>query len=315
MENKVENSRFEHRANCPVCCCTTSKVLYSEDAGSGATWEFLQSYYSGRIEQDVVTGVPYEVVQCADCDFVWQSYVLSEVWLTELYEQWIAPDESLAKEKAKSAAVHSSRANQLSLIGSLLRSCSPQDIRVLDFGMGWGFWAVMAKAFGFQICGHDLSPSRQQFAKANGITVIDDLSNYSEYFDYINIEQVLEHVVDPAALLKVLAKLLRFRGVTRIGVPDGRMFLRKWQRGKWVPSKDQVHPLEHVNCFTHRTLTHLADSCGLRPISLVRLIGIQLRQCLTGCTSFTCVASSLYTHACGTAVVFEKEANSKPLSD
>ncbi|MCP4388177.1 MAG: hypothetical protein GY802_07770, partial [Gammaproteobacteria bacterium] len=35
----------------------------------------------------------------------------------------------------------------------------------------------------------------------------------------------------------------------------------------WSPALDAIHPLEHINCFTRKTLVDMAAGAGLRPVS------------------------------------------------
>ena len=54
----------------------------------------------------------------------------------------------------------------------------------------------------------ELSPSRKYLIE-EGIKVLDEISieKYQSFFDYIRIEQVLEHVVDINLILKLIKKL------------------------------------------------------------------------------------------------------------
>jgi len=48
----------------------------------------------------------------------------------------------------------------------------PSEIRFLDSGMGWGNWCFIAKGFGCDVYGMEISDARKEYAAASGITVV-----------------------------------------------------------------------------------------------------------------------------------------------
>jgi SAM-dependent methyltransferase len=90
-------------------------------------------------------------------------------------------------------------------------------------------------------------------------------------FDFINTEQLIEHVADPAAMVAELASRLRPGGVLKISVPSQmgvRSTLEGLKRGgKPVYGKIMpIFPLEHVNCFSAEGLVALGAKLGLRQV-------------------------------------------------
>ena len=79
----------------------------------------------------------------------------------------------------------------------------PIELQFLDFGMGWGKWCQMAKAFGCQVYGLELSKARIKYASSLGISVLsnEELNHYK--FDYINADQVFEHITNPKNTLQI----------------------------------------------------------------------------------------------------------------
>ena len=105
--------------------------------------------------------------------------------------------------------------------------------------------------------------------KKNGITVITCDEIQGSNFDFINTDQVFEHLPQPLETLKHLATGLRKGGVVRICVPDGngnKAVLSKmdWEAAKGtIDSLNIVAPLEHINCYTTQSLVILAKEAGL----------------------------------------------------
>ena len=85
-----------------------------------------------------------------------------------------------------------------------------------------------------------------------------------EKYDFIFANQVFEHLPDPRAALTTLVACLRPGGVVYLRVPDGRDVAAALRANGWQPHLDAVHPLEHINCFTRRSLIDFAGRCGLR---------------------------------------------------
>jgi SAM-dependent methyltransferase len=120
----------------------------------------------------------------------------------------------------------------------------------------------MAQAYGYRVAGFELSPRRQQHARAWGIHVIDSLESLERY-DFVNCHQTLEHVPDPLATLARLVEALEPGGLLRVSVPDGLGMEQQLAAPGWRAGKDALHPLEHLNCFTGSTLARLAARVGL----------------------------------------------------
>lgn len=133
--------------------------------------------------------------------------------------------------------------------------------------MGWGFWCLMAKAHGYNVCGIEMSKSRIDYARNNGIHVYDNLSKIDKAFDFIYSNQVFEHVSDPVGSLQMLVKHLKDDGIMKISVPNGISVVKENFTSNWQASKNAIHPLEHINCFNNSTLKLLADKSNLKYLS------------------------------------------------
>ena len=157
--------------------------------------------------------------------------------------------------------------HQVKHIQLCLPAKKSEEICVLDFGMGWGYWCMAAQSCGYQVMGFEMSEVRRQFAKDNGIETIRDFAELgTQQFDFINAEQVFEHLPKPLQTLQSLVAYLNPNGVVRIAVPDGQGITRELTRPHWQASKNVIHPLEHINCFTHSSLLRLGEQAGLRVI-------------------------------------------------
>lgn len=260
---------FVTRNACPLCRNSQTTCLYDCDFGEGLTYEFILSFYRGRIPREAVAGRRYRIMHCAVCDFCYQQNILDEYSMEIFYDRLISDEESLTKREEAGHRYFHRLLESAKVIGTLVPSAQPRRVRVLDFGMGWGHWAIAAKALGYNVYGAELSEKRIAFAKMHGIPVIDVTApEYAHTFDFINTDQVMEHVADPTAITSILARLLKPGGVLKIFVPDGARTAKEVMRSGWRPCKDAIQPLEHINAFTFKSLNRLVKSFGLQPVAV-----------------------------------------------
>ena len=272
----MQVNHFVERTCCPCCSSDRTKSLKSLDYDDPKLQRYLHEYYSpqGHIEVEYLIGARYEVLECAECTLVYQRFIPDDELMFRLYEHWIDPE--LVFERYEKTYPYSYYFDYAATVDTLVRyfGKKPREIRVLDFAMGWGNWLRMASAFGLQVFGCELSPSRASYAQKHNVGVIEWKDIPGGDYDFINLDQVLEHVADPPGLLEHLKTGLAEGGLLRISVPDGRDIKRKLMVENWTADKDdpdsmyEIAPLEHINCFTNYSLTRLASSVGLVPQKL-----------------------------------------------
>ena len=258
-------SNFVYRASCELCGSSNKSILISKPFTAPAIWDFIEQYYASRVERDVLEGAPYEIAKCRQCGFLWQTYILNDWWMEVLYDQWILASGSLTKKRQSDLNDYMRYAREAYVIGRMIGK-QPHLIRVLDYGMGWGYWCLMAKAFGYEAYGVELSQARIDFAKENGIQTVDLSTLNGPQFDFINSEQSFEHIPHPLAQLKQLVSILNPGGIIRLAVPDASGKEASFSNPDWRAAKNAFHPLEHINAFTRQTLSELARQAGLRVI-------------------------------------------------
>ena len=113
-----------------------------------------------------------------------------------------------------------------------------------------------------------------EYAQKNGINVItwDEIPEYK--FDFVNTEQVFEHIPNPLDTLKYLRDSLKPTGLIKISVPNGKNIKKKLKIGDWMAPKgsknslNSVSPLEHINCYTRTSLIKMAERAGLVRVRL-----------------------------------------------
>ena len=260
------NLAFHRRTACPLCESAEQKVLCEIPYGEERIANFIGQFYQGRVASEFLSTGTYRVVACMHCDFAYQDPILNENGMQALYQDWVDNAHSLHKKQSAKSKLYRQYAGQANTLTRLFDR-RPHQVRVLDFGMGWGYWSRMAQAHGFDVTGYELSPQRGRYARDMGIKVVDKLPGAGAHFDYIHANQVFEHLPDPLHTLKDLCTRLAPGGVVCIRVPDGRRVAEILARRGWSPELNAVHPLEHINCFTRKTLTSMSNRAGLTPFN------------------------------------------------
>lgn len=276
MPSKV-NNHFIKRLQCPVCQSDNLKVLYTESYESDLIKNYLDDFYNpqGGVEHEYLVGTDFSLQKCSNCDLVYQENVPNDDLMFRLYEQWIDPNIVCEARDKLPLWYYESYANQLLDLVSFFNK-PPNNLEYLDFGMGWGKWCLMAKAFGCQVYGLELSKERIAYAKRNGIKVLDETDLNTHQFDYINTDQVFEHIPNPLQVLHDLVALLKPEGIIKISVPNGNQVEHLLETMDWSAKKGHqnslnvVAPLEHINCFKTKTIMILAEACNLELIEVPR---------------------------------------------
>jgi SAM-dependent methyltransferase len=265
---------FKFREHCPSCEATASRVLLKVPFSDPDIRRAMEELYAktGRYDAARVEDAVFELRECNACGLVFQSNVPGDALMRDLYEMWHDENKTLTRWTEN---VDITRRLEISREVALAWNLARSDrvpLRILDYGCGMGLWGGTARAFGAEVWAVEYSASRRAHCEEIGLRMCDDCDLPMDYFDYIHVDQVLEHVEHPRALVSKLARHLRFGGVICIAVPQGthlKRALNSWRNevkrlnlGRLNP----VVPLLHLNCFTQRNLTMLASQFGLSRI-------------------------------------------------
>lgn len=188
--------------------------------------------------------------------------------MEELYERAISPTASLGKRETGNLDSFIARSRRIEKLLSLVKRPQALDIKLLDFGMGWGHLALAAKALGASVTGIEISAQRVKFAQRMGLNVAKNLEELAEErFSVINADQVLEHVPDPLGLLAEFRQRLEPDGMVSVTVPSFAQVREALMRSRYTPGNDALHPLEHLQAFSWQALNKMAHMAGLVPLT------------------------------------------------
>ena len=142
---------------------------------------------------------------------------------------------------------------------------------ILDIGCGPGYFLKKVIDRGWKCFG--VEPSRQAARHAAGLGI--DVKNafFNEEtasslgrFDAVHLSEVLEHVPDPAEVLKRASGLLNKGGVICCVVPNDYSPVQKVLKDKLNFSPYWLAPPHHINYFSFSTLKGLMERSGFQVI-------------------------------------------------
>lgn len=134
---------------------------------------------------------------------------------------------------------------------------------LLDCGCGAGAFAAEMRDRGWDAVGMDFSPHAVATARAHyGLRAIEGTLPHPEVppesLDAVTLRMVLEHVHDPAQLLRAAFDALRPGGWLCVAVPN----LAAWGFGAFGPAWFPLRLPWHLLHFTPATLHRVVTDCG-----------------------------------------------------
>lgn len=140
--------------------------------------------------------------------------------------------------------------------------------RLLDVGCGLGYLLEAARARGWDAAGVDPSPVAVAEARRKGFEAHHGLLHEANLpagsFDAVALLQVVEHLLDPRALIAECRRLLRPGGALLVETPNPASMLARVKRERfnyWIP------PV-HCVWYTPDALGRLLGAAGFRPVKV-----------------------------------------------
>lgn len=273
MQNNHVSEYFVKRSACPACLSRHFSTIYSCEYLQDPVRAFLEAFYNkqGFVELHYLENGVYTVAECESCGLIFQQYIPDDVLAERIYEHWIDPEVSF--QKAEKNKINAHHLQEVAIIREYLDPVNPSELTFFDYGMGWGKWCQAAKSIGCQVYGAELSRNRIANAERLGVEVLEWEQIPQKKFDFINTDQVIEHVPDPLGTIRHLAKALKPKGLLKINVPNGigikqKLRFNNWKRSHGVTSLNAILPLEHINCFKHQQIIKMGKLAGLVPVKI-----------------------------------------------
>ena len=138
---------------------------------------------------------------------------------------------------------------------------------VLDIGSGPGFFLLNGKKRGWDVKGIEPSIWAAEYGRSLGLDILnmfftEQSASSLGKFDVINLGEVLEHIPNPADMLKLVHAQLNTGGLVCVIVPNDFNPLQVILRDDLGFNPWWVVPGHHLNYFNFVSLTSLLEKCG-----------------------------------------------------
>jgi len=235
---------------------------------------YLEEFYRPYplCDFEPLSGANYRLVSCKQCGCLFQNPVPSDNFLAKFYGEGLYGSPHKKSPSAEPYLVEQ-MTRELMMVVRYLQPRASRPI-VLDFGAGNGQWAKLASAAGLDTHASDLSEHAYPLLGSWGIVCHRQDKLPTSSFDFINTEQVFEHLPRPTEVLVRLVEALRPGGVLKIGVPHDPQIRRKLTQPDWLAPKNSpgslnaVAPVEHLNYFESASLLAFCQRAGLLPMTV-----------------------------------------------
>lgn len=230
--------------NCPVCRAVAvdpQKILWDDRYG-----------YPGQ----------FELMRCTNCGHAYLNCDMTPGQLSELYTNYY-PRKTFDLDQCKPHAEKSGLGAWFNGLNSSAFRCVPKNVRVLDVGCGFGQSLGYHTARGCDVYGVEADENIRRVADKFGYKVhvglFDDSIYEPEYFDYVTMDQVIEHVADPVSTLRGMARILKSGGTAILSTPNAGGWGAKTFGRRWI----NWHAPYHVQFFSRNSMQIAAKRAGL----------------------------------------------------
>ncbi|MEZ0315962.1 MAG: class I SAM-dependent methyltransferase [Methylophilaceae bacterium] len=139
----------------------------------------------------------------------------------------------------------------------------PRSVRVLDIGCGFGQSLGYHQARGCEVYGVEADENIRRVAEKFDYKVHVGLFDPAQYpdgfFDYVTMDQVIEHVTDPLSTFSGVAKILKSGGRLVLSTPNANGWGAKTFGRRWI----NWHTPYHLQFFSKRSIKLAAEQAGL----------------------------------------------------
>lgn len=236
---------IEDRTTCPVCrsdCLKMIGNLFDDRYG------FFGKFY---------------LYLCFNCAHIFLNTRHDDATLKRLYTDYY-PRSEMSLESFRVAPEVSGFNSWLNGAKRSAYCWVPEKVRILDVGCGFGQTLGYHKSRGCEVYGVEADENIRKVADKFGFNVhvgLFDPNLYKpNYFDYVTLDQVIEHVTDPIETLKGIAHVLRPGGMAIFSTPNSHGWGAKLFGRVWI----NWHAPYHLNHFSVESMSIAAEKAGLR---------------------------------------------------
>lgn len=139
----------------------------------------------------------------------------------------------------------------------------PKNVKILDIGCGFGESLGYHQSRGCKVFGVEVDENIRRVADKYGYKVhvgLFDPNIYQKnFFDYVTMSQVIEHVTDPVQTLQGITRILKPGGLAILSTPNANGWGAKSFGRYWI----NWHAPYHLQFFTLQSMQLAVEQSGL----------------------------------------------------
>ncbi len=202
-----------------------------------------------------------DIVKCNHCNTIYTNPVFNEEKYLEIY-QGKNYQEIVKKLGEESHLYRKNRfgKERMDFIEKFHDKELPRTY--LDIGCSTGFIIEEGNERGWKTTGIELNPSAVTFAKERNLNVLDlpiEKIAFDNKFSAVSLFDVLEHLINPKKILKIIHDILEPNGNIFIYVPN---FASAYKDLSGVENAHFIWPTHHLTYFTPETLKLFLEDNG-----------------------------------------------------
>jgi SAM-dependent methyltransferase len=202
----------------------------------------------------------------------WRCSACELIFVHDIYPEFFGGREVL-EDPAHFRLRSAPKPSQRKEYARILQGCAAyrRRNRLLEIGCGDGLFLVTATAAGWQCSGVDIMPAAARFAREErGLDVrpgeLFDAAFGDGEFDVVYMNEVIEHLVEPVALMREVRRVLRPEGLALVRTGNARSWSARWRGPQWFYYK-RFGRLGHIRFYSPQAARALAAAAGFASLS------------------------------------------------
>jgi len=237
------------KKNCPIC--NSAKIalfykLYDDRYG-----------YKGH----------FTLLKCTSCSHKFINYHFTSAELGNLYSSYY-PRSNMKVEDYSELKYEKNFNSWLNGEERSAYTYVPKNVKILDIGCGFGQSLGYHKSRGCDVYGVEADENIRRIADKFGFNVKVGLFTPADYtpnfFDYVTMDQVIEHVTDPVDVLTDVHSILKPNGTCVLSTPNANGWGAKLFGRRWI----NWHAPYHLHHFSKKSLSIAATKAGFSVVSI-----------------------------------------------
>lgn len=157
--------------------------------------------------------------------------------------------------------------------------------KFLDVGCGEGFFSQYFLSKGWEVTALDYSSNGIEKHNADVLSCLrqgdvyknlEKIISSQEHYDFINLGNVLEHLIDPVKMLKTLKQIMQKNTLLRIKVPNDYSDYQKLLMKLNYVSDTWFVPPEHLNYFNVDSLKEIVSKAEFKTLEMMTHFPIEI---------------------------------------